>query len=187
MSNFTRRSPLDDAIDEAVRDLMHVDPRPGLRARVLGRLQDRVWRRALFGAPAFAALALVAVFSTIVLWRGDEPAPATAPPAGEVAAQPSAPPQPPPVAVAGSPRAANAPQPRPSPRSAEAIFGPRREQVSAASLRSEGTSGAPAESADLVDSDRSELSLPPLPGPRPITIAPITIAPIPAGSRSGSR
>jgi hypothetical protein len=60
-------SPLDEAIDRAVHDLMSVDPSPGLRRRVMSRLDAGAARRG-FGllqygvmASAFAALILAVV------------------------------------------------------------------------------------------------------------------------------
>jgi hypothetical protein len=61
-------SPLDRAIDRAVREMMHVDPPPGLRRRVLSRLEPSVTRRPLFlprhvfAAAALAILLLAAMF-----------------------------------------------------------------------------------------------------------------------------
>jgi hypothetical protein len=54
---------LDDAIDRAVRDIMSAEPRPGLRGRVLGRLERRAagaWRFAFPTVASALALALVA-------------------------------------------------------------------------------------------------------------------------------
>lgn len=52
-------SPLDRAIDRAVREMMHVDPPPGLRRRVLFRLEPSVTRRPLFlPRHVFAAVAV---------------------------------------------------------------------------------------------------------------------------------
>lgn len=61
-------SPLDRAIDRAVREMMHVDPPAGLRRRVLSRLDPSVSRRPLFlprhvfAAAALAILILAAMF-----------------------------------------------------------------------------------------------------------------------------
>ena len=61
-------SPLDRAIDRAVREMMHIDPPPGLRRRVLSRLEPPVARRPLFlpryvfAAAALAMLIVAAMF-----------------------------------------------------------------------------------------------------------------------------
>ena len=61
-------SPLDRAIDRAVREMMHVDPPPGLRRRVLSRLEPPVARRPLFlpryvfATAALAILIVAAIF-----------------------------------------------------------------------------------------------------------------------------
>ena len=62
-------SPLDRAIDRAVREMMHVDPPAGLRRRVLSRLEPSVTRRPLF-LPRFvfavAAIAMLVVVAMLV-------------------------------------------------------------------------------------------------------------------------
>lgn len=61
-------SPLDRAIDRAVREMMHVDPPPGLRRRVLSRLEAPVARRPLllpryvFAMAALVILIVAAMF-----------------------------------------------------------------------------------------------------------------------------
>jgi len=73
-----REARLDRAIDRAVREMVQVDPPPGLRRRVLSRLNDSGNRRAhLLPRFAFAAAALVVVLlSATQLWyRSDAPMP----------------------------------------------------------------------------------------------------------------
>ena len=73
---------LDRAIDRAVREMMQVDPAPGLRRRVLSRINMPVERRALpVMRYAFAAAALVvAVLSiTLIPDHVEPPAPPKAP------------------------------------------------------------------------------------------------------------
>ena len=43
--NAAREARVDRAIDRAVREMMQVDPPPGLRRRVLARLNDSTERR----------------------------------------------------------------------------------------------------------------------------------------------
>jgi hypothetical protein len=56
-------SPLDEAIDRAVRDLMSVDPPPGLRRRVMSRLDAGASRRGFgllqYGLMASASVVLI--------------------------------------------------------------------------------------------------------------------------------
>jgi hypothetical protein len=77
-------SPLDRAIDRAVREMMHVDPPPGLRRRVLSRLRTQGAERRLF-VPRYAwgAAALVILVVGIMFTRDVRREPAA------VIAQPS--------------------------------------------------------------------------------------------------
>src|SRR5262245_65813028 len=85
MSNQTsvNDARLDRAIDRAVREMMQVDPAPGLRRRVLSRINAPTERRAV---PAlrytFAAAALAVLVLSISLMPGhvEPPAPPKAPP-----------------------------------------------------------------------------------------------------------
>jgi hypothetical protein len=77
-----REARIDRAIDRAVRDMMQVDPPPGLRRRVLARLTDSTERRSYFLARyAFAALALIVLMASITLLtdRVEPPTPPKAP------------------------------------------------------------------------------------------------------------
>jgi hypothetical protein len=85
-----REARIDRAIDRAVRDMMQIDPQPGLRRRVLARLHDskerqhhvRPWAQLGFGIVA-TMLVLMAVPG---LWyRGSQPA-APRPPAMAIGA-----------------------------------------------------------------------------------------------------
>ena len=137
MSNDDRgESTLDRAIDHAVREMMHVDPRPGLRQRVLHRLNDRpprgAWLRV--GALTTAATLVVVLFATTIE-RRSELQPASP---GQVAVQSSAPgalPPEPPTAdekpeTASPPPVETATRAEPKP---ESIFGPRTDRVRGAS------------------------------------------------------
>jgi hypothetical protein len=63
---------LDDAIDRTVRDMMDVDPAPGLSRRVLARIDEPATRRA-FASPRLAVLtalgAAVVVLAIAMLFR----------------------------------------------------------------------------------------------------------------------
>ncbi len=76
-------SPLDRAIDRAVREMMHVDPPPGLRRRVLSRLEAPVARRPLF-LPRYvfatAALAILIVAAMFLRDPGGSPVGSETPP-----------------------------------------------------------------------------------------------------------
>jgi hypothetical protein len=66
--NDAREARLDRAIDRAVREMMQLDPPPGLRRRVLSRLNGPVERRAypyLWYGLATAALSVFVVVSLI--------------------------------------------------------------------------------------------------------------------------
>src|SRR5215212_7388232 len=68
---------LDRAIDRAVRDMMQVDPPPGLRRRVLSRLEAPSARRTFVLAPyswAAAVLLIVVVGMIVARDRTIEPA-----------------------------------------------------------------------------------------------------------------
>src|SRR5687767_12230853 len=83
------RGRLDTAIDRAVRGMMQIDPRPGLRHRVAGRL-EAPGRRRLWLGPALASAALLAVVLVSIVWlRAPQTDPARAPQVA--AAPPSAP------------------------------------------------------------------------------------------------
>lgn len=85
MSNQTSLNDvrLDRAIDRAVRELMQVDPEPGMRRRVLSRINAPVERPALpWMRYAFVPAALMIVVLSISLLPGqvEPPAPPKAPP-----------------------------------------------------------------------------------------------------------
>ena len=140
MSNYNKPGSLDGAIDEAVREIMQVDPRPGLRTRVARsinapRQRGRGFR---FGFAA-VAVAMVVLASILILRRPDSAAPVPAPQVAETTpAAPVAPitgPQAVEKAVTAStpPPAATPPRRRTAP-TPESIFGPRRDRVAATSV-----------------------------------------------------
>jgi hypothetical protein len=75
MSDIPRRlaseSRLDRAIDRAVRDMMHVDPHPGFRSRVLARLEPEPARFAMVMRLAIVAGALAVLVLGVMVIRPD--------------------------------------------------------------------------------------------------------------------
>jgi hypothetical protein len=160
---------LDREIDRAVRHMMRAESRPGMRARVLARLDGAPRRAWLRPSIAVAAMTAAAVLLAVFLFR---PNPAVAPgldvarsqpPAPEAAAPPPAQPAVERVpgqstATAATPGAAPAPvsrgaQPQaprreelPPPPRVDDVFGPRSNRVSAADA---GKAQAPAKTANL--------------------------------------
>ena len=65
----TPESRLDRAIDRAVRDMMHADPRPGFRRRVLARLERESTRASMFSPLAIATTALAVLVLAVVVAR----------------------------------------------------------------------------------------------------------------------
>ena len=172
-------SPLDRAIDRAVREMMHVDPPPGLRRRVLSRLEPPVARRPLFLLRyvfATAALAILILAAMFMRDHGgtrvghDTPssiASSTPPRLQPVpAAEPHAVKDP--TVTARGPSAPITREPIPMPRVAN-IFGPRTTGVSAAGER--------GGEAVWTDGPAGTTDVPPNPVP-PLVIAPLTPAAI---------
>lgn len=177
MSNFDKPGPLDGAIDDAVREMMQVDPRPGLRHRVAGAIDAGSRQSGGFRA----SLALAAALTLVVIgWLGVSrspesaqplavpqtvavpPAPASLPQTGPHAVDP-----PPPAAVSSSRRANPAP---------ESIFGARSPRVSAASVPMAAVPAvAGGDAMDLALSSPIPGGLPLIP---PIVLAPIHVAPL---------
>jgi hypothetical protein len=91
--NDAREARLDRAIDRAVREMMQLDPPPGLRRRVLSRLNAPSERQALpFMRYALAAAAVVAGVLVVPVTRLLEHV------------EPPTPPRPPAIVVTGAPR-----------------------------------------------------------------------------------
>ena len=181
---------IDDAIDQAVRDIMRAEPRAGLRGRVLLEIEQPS-RRFQF-RPAFAGAALLAVAAVLVAVllrpapssapestaaRQDRPAPVPAP-APEV----KAPPVPPPAAVDSADRG---PQPAPRPRKGDRVVFPPSGMVAAASVPvdAEPTVALVSLPDSAVGTADAQTPEPPIVVPRieiaPIAIPPIVITPIP--------
>jgi hypothetical protein len=80
--NDAREARLDRAIDRAVREIMQIDPPPGLRRRVLAQLKQRHERPRhllLQFAVAMTVIALGLVSGTRMWYREELPAPPLAP------------------------------------------------------------------------------------------------------------
>ncbi|MEO8078547.1 MAG: hypothetical protein ABI818_19635 [Acidobacteriota bacterium] len=114
-------SPLDRAIDRAVRKMMHVDPRAGLRHRVLARLETAPPRYAAF-FPHFALAAGVIAMLLLVVFLvrrdGGGPAPSSASSTARVGVQATASPAAPPPEASSTASANATPQPPSPPRGA---------------------------------------------------------------------
>ena len=179
-------SSLDRAIDRAVREMMHVDPPPGLRRRVLSRLQTQVAERRVF-VPRYAwgAAGLVMLIGAVMFSRDERTEPAVVVLQPSVAARVTTPPpepsavpprEPPPAAPTTASRMS---PPRftsdliPMPR-IENVFGTRTADVSAAAER-----GVEAvwPGADSPSNAVAPLVIPPL-TPAPIDLPEIVIPPL---------
>lgn len=180
------KSSLDDAIDNAVREIIQIDPRPGLRRRVLSQLdapaESRSWiPRLLLPLGGLACIAL----AILTLTPERPPVPAAAVPTATAAAAPVAGPPASPDRAASSvappgPSASASTTPRVSrrsrPRVNPTIFGPRGDRVSAASVRP-GTELP----GSAVSSERTG-GLPPLVLPA-LIIEPLNLAALPGRIR----
>ena len=166
---------LDDAIDRAVRDIMGVDPRPGLRARVLRRLErpERMW----MSLPQLAAAAalIVIVVAAVLMRTGGEPESQVSPMVAKREPASIHLPAPAKPALASGDRERGAIAGAGSRTGSRPVFPPRG-RVAAASIPADATSPpqgvAPDAAAPAADPPRSELA------PKPIVIDPLTIPPI---------
>lgn len=163
-----RRTRIDDAIDRAVRDLVHHDPPAGFRSRVLSRLDSPA--RPTFFRPGLATAAAALAVVMVVVMRNDPGGPAPAPrqaAVSESAPSPAAVPAPPPDARetgrVAPPLLRQPPQREPV---RMATFGPREGRVSATSV----------EEAALPLAARADEPVPEgftMPAPPPIAVVPI--------------
>lgn len=128
---------MDDAIDDAVREMMHRDPRPGIRRRVLAKINEPSRRVSWPGllVPAMGMLACV-LLAVVLFNRRSEPSDISAAPVAQVAANRPSPSQAPAVVARPAPGAAEAPRhvERRTTANASTIFGPRSSRVTAASV-----------------------------------------------------
>ena len=171
MHSNEERGRLDGAIDRAVRGMMQIDPRPGLRHRVEGRLAARPGRALWIGpATAAAALSAVVLVSWTLLRTPDAPPAPQSRIAVSLAPAPDVRPGPPePVAPQDRTPRPTALHPQPP---AAAVFGPRRDRVSAANV---GRVAEVAPAAAPYEQPSFAGAVAPI---APILIAPIEIAPI---------
>ena len=185
-------SPLDQAIDRAVRDLMSVDPPPGLRRRVMSRLDAGAARRGFgllqYGLMASACVVLI-LAAVLMMPRGTGPAQTgTNQPAQASKAPPATAPVPDSTTKeqrtqataarrGASPRISS--EPIPMPRVAN-VFGARTGDVSAtAEPRAETVWPVPAAS-DNPPAAVAPLVIAPLEIPA-LVVAPIVVAAPPKG------
>jgi len=155
---------INEAIDTAVRDMMHVDPRPGLRRRVLSKLDApgrkgswMPWLLAPTGALAAAVLAVALLDD-----RTTSPGPVTTAMTSD-ATVPAGPP-PPAAGIPERTRKAPAPSPRDQVAMTAHIFGPRTTRVSAASVRLPSADEQPASMGDIssaLSAVQAEAGIPP--------------------------
>ena len=182
-----QRRAIDEAIDRAVGEMMEIDPRPGLRRRVQSRIEKPFGRRALWWRGSFvmlpaAALLLIIVAVVTSRWPESsvEVAQTSAPRLAPLAPlrTPSAPlaPSAAPAVAPAAPAAAAVP---PLPSRSDALFGPRRDRVSAASIASSAPASAFVDPIPTVDEAGSLAPAPivvsPLPQMQELRIAPIEI------------
>lgn len=164
--DFQQRSmrSMDDAIDTAVRDMMHVDPRPGLRRRVLSKLdapgRKGSWMPWLL-APT-GALAAVVLAVALLDDRTASPGPVTTAMTSD-ATVPAGPP-PPAAGIPARTREAPAQSPRDQAAMTAHIFGPRTTRVSAASVRLFSADEHPASMGEIssaLSAVQAEAEIPP--------------------------
>ena len=184
-----QRRAIDEAIDRTVGEMMEIDPRPGLRRRVQSRIEKPFGRRALWWRGSFvmlpaAALLLIIVAVVTSRWPESpvEVAQTSAPLAPSAPSAPVAPPaapSAPPAAPSAAPAAPAAAAVPPLPSRSDALFGPRRDRVSAASIASSAPASAFVDPIPTVDEAGSLTPAPivvsPLPQMQELRIAPIEI------------
>lgn len=166
-----REARIDRAIDRAVREMMQVDPPPGLRRRVLARLDRPAKRRGQL-LPQFAlaavALAVLALSLTQVWYRGEPPTPPKAPVVATRSIEP----------VQAPPEPLN-PSPKPAPITRERIAMPHITNVF-------GNRAAGASAATIDGITRQVVATPleivPL-SARPLVIKPLIVPPLQKGGQ----
>jgi len=181
-----REARIDRAIDRAVREMMQVDPPPGLRRRVLARLDDSSKRRdSYLPRYVFAVVALLVVvaLSASEMWlRSEAPLPPKAPDISRLTAPPSRTPNPP-NALSGPPanmaRSKPIQLPGPSIRSGEMT----QQRIRMPHVRNVFGNRPGEVSATTVNSGSREIVVPPLTivplSARPIAIEPLALPALP--------
>ena len=142
---------LDAAIDQAVRRMMAVEPRPGMRGRVLARIgEPQPWAFPRF---AYAAAAAAIIILAVVMWKPapsvespETPLVVASNPPSQPATAPSPAPATEPVPERAAPAAGPTERPRrerlPDPPSMAQVFGPARDRVAASSVETATTPAA---------------------------------------------
>jgi hypothetical protein len=201
MNNHSSRagrhdSPLDLAIDRAVRDMMQVDPAPGLRRRVLSRLQPASSQRPPLALRfGWMAVGVAVVLAALIYTSNRSTAPAAVDPASSQATTVLPPARDadgvsPPAAIV----APTAPRVRPRgtheaiamPRVAN-VFGPSARTAAAAATAESDDIMWPTPSAAPPDSGAlAPLAIPPLTA-APIETPPIVIAPLQTAAPKGGQ
>lgn len=169
---------IDDAIDRAVRDIMHVEPRAGFRGRVLGRLEQpgRAAGPVWFTLPRLAvavAAAMVLAIGIAVLLRNNAPvAPADAPVVAQKEAPPPAVEVRPVAPPAADPVEPSTKTPAVRPRREPAVVFPPPGVVTATSVPDSETPPAGARPAPRAGSELIIIT------PAPLVITPLIVPPI---------
>jgi len=170
----SHKSPLDRAIDRAVRTMMHVDPAPGLRRRVLSRLDSPGADRRLF-LPGYAwgAAAIVILIAGVMFTRAHRADPGAAVSQPSTVAAEAPPRRENPAASTQVPVEQKSPSPVPSRRiTREAIPIPRIANVFGA--RTGSVSAAAVSGVEAVWPGAED----PSSAVAPLVITPLTPAPI---------
>ena len=176
-------SPIDLAIDRAVRKMMQVDPPAGLRRRVMARLESPPPRRSFFvPAYAFAAAALAIVILGVWAARNNRVVPSSIEtpaavvvekaPTGNTsvarAPQPDAGIPPRPERIVAPRRPGFRREPIPMPRVAD-IFGTRTTAIAAAADPTGDAVWTTPTAPDVEDN---------IPAPAPLVVSPVAVPPI---------
>lgn len=166
-------SPLDRAIDRAVRQMMEVDPPAGLRRRVLARIDAPAPGRWAFFpryAAAAAALAMLVLAVVFVPRPSQAPAVVAEPPAPIAAEEPATRKPPVPLRDAAAAPKASARAPTPTPHR-EPIVMPKISNLF-------GTGGSQVSAANAPEPRRgANLTAPDAAGPEPIHIPALPLVP----------
>ena len=73
MSSYDKPGSLDGIIDEAVREMMQVDPRPGLRHRVARSISARPQRTHGFRIGLATLAVAMVILAAMLVWRTSPP------------------------------------------------------------------------------------------------------------------
>lgn len=183
MSNHDKPGSLDGAIDAAVREMMQVDARPGLRYRVARAISAPPPRRQGFRLGLAAiGLTLVALMSVFVIRPAKPATPVHAPQVAEAPVAPAIPLAGPQAVEAGAVALAPVASPSQSRRrtmpTPDSIFGPRSDRVAAASVPSAPTAPVhPDAFSEPAESREGRFGIMPI-MLEPIRVTPLSIQPL---------